>query len=130
MRLPPRNLACLLEGEGFVSPHLFEAWRPAPLLIPVEEGLIGLFDPLADILDSLRADQLPEGVTFAQFSNMSLKLSAVQVLAPPTVVPTMQGNAMVVDYPRGIDDALEVSIPLVLIELELQSLHRAIVLQF
>jgi hypothetical protein len=54
---------------------------------------------------------------------MFLKFRAVQVLAPHPVVPTMQRDAVVINYPSGVYCPLEVFIPLVLIQLELQGLH-------
>jgi hypothetical protein len=56
---------------------------------------------------------------------MSLKFGTVQVFTPHPVVPTMQGNAVVIDYPSSINRLLEVSIPLVTVELELQCFHTA-----
>jgi hypothetical protein len=35
----------------------------------------------------------------------------------------MESNAMVVYYPSSINDLLEMSVPLVTVQLELQSLH-------
>ena len=45
------------------------------------------------------------------------------MLFPHPVVSPMEGDAMVVDDPSGINCPFEVSIPVVFIQLELQCLH-------
>ena len=92
-----------------------------------EKQLICLLNSLADVLHSLRADQLPERVTLAAFGNVSLKFGATQVLVPHPVVAFVKGDAGVIDDSTGINSPLEISIPLVLIELELQASHAIIV---
>ena len=54
---------------------------------------------------------------------MNLKFGAIQMLFEHPIVPLMQRNRVIVDHSSRIDGALEVSIPLVLIELELQAFH-------
>ncbi len=54
---------------------------------------------------------------------MALKFCTTQVLAPHPVVPTMKGNTMVINYPTRVNHALEVSIPLVFVQLKLQGFH-------
>lgn len=61
---------------------------------------------------------------------MTLKFVAVQVLAPQTVVPSVESDAMVIDRPSSIDAAFEMAIPFVLIKLELQCPHATIVYHF
>ena len=92
-----------------------------------EEQLVGFLNPFANILHRLRADLLPERFTFPQFGDMSLKSPAVQVLAPHSVIPFVQRNTVVIDNPSSVYTPLKKSIPLVLIQLELQSLHAKIV---
>ncbi len=58
---------------------------------------------------------------------MSLKFCTVQMLTPNLVVPFVEGNAMVINHPGGIDLPLEMFILLALIELELQCLRVSIV---
>jgi hypothetical protein len=65
--------------------------------------LIGSLNALSDILHCLRTNLLPKRISFPQFGNMSLKFSATQVLSISTVVPTMQGNTVVVDTPSSVD---------------------------
>ncbi|MEG3866657.1 hypothetical protein QUA46_09920 [Microcoleus sp. MON2_D6] len=81
----------------------------------LKKQLVGFLDSLADILYSLRSNLLPERFTLSDFSNMTLKLAAIQMLAPHPVVPFMECNAMVVDHPGSIDTSLEMSISLALI---------------
>jgi len=85
----------------------------------LEKQLICLLDPLADILHRLRSDKLPKVFTLAKFGDMSLKLGTTQVLAPHSVIPLVEGDAMVVDDPCNINRPFQVAITLVLIELEL-----------
>jgi hypothetical protein len=92
-----------------------------------KEQLVGFLNALTDILYGLRANRLPEGFTFSQFGDMSLKFVAIQVLAPHAVVPFVECNAMVINYPSRIDSPLEVLIALALIQLELQGFHAAII---
>lgn len=93
----------------------------------LEKQLISLFNPLTDILHGLRADQLPKRVTFPPLSDVFLKLGTVQVLAPHSVVPFVQGNGVVPNYSSRIDLPLKASVPLVLIKLKLQSFHAIII---
>jgi hypothetical protein len=58
---------------------------------------------------------------------MSLKLCTVQVLAPHAVVTFVKDNAVIVDNPSSIDRSLEISIPLVTIQLELQCFHTLVI---
>ena len=81
----------------------------------LKEQLVGAFNPLADILYSLRSNLLPERFTLSNFGNMTLKFAAIQVLAPHSVVPFVKCDAMVVDRPGCVDASFEVSVPLALI---------------
>jgi len=45
------------------------------------------------------------------------------MLAPHPVIPLVESNAMVIDRSSSVDCALEVSIPLVFVELKLQGFH-------
>jgi hypothetical protein len=74
----------------------------------------------------LRTDLLPERNPFTLFSDMSLKLAAIQVLTPHSVIPFMERNHAVVDMSSHVNHALEIPIPLVFVQLELQSLHARI----
>jgi hypothetical protein len=85
--------------------------------------LVALLNPLANILHSLRTNSLPKRISLPDFGNMSLKLGAVKMLFEHPIVPLMQRNAVVVNYPGGVNLPLEASIPLVLIELKLQGFH-------
>jgi hypothetical protein len=49
------------------------------------------------------------------------------VFAPHPIVPTMQRNTVVVNRSRGINDALQVTISLVVVQLELECLHAIII---
>lgn len=92
----------------------------------LEEQLVSFLNALADLLHSLRANQLPERFTLPQFGNMSLKLGTTQVLAPHAVVPfmeIMESNAVVVDDSSSINRPLEMAVAFVLIELKLQCPH-------
>jgi hypothetical protein len=114
--IPTQKLiASLLEGEGFVLFDFLESWGPDSFVMALKKQLITLLNPLADILYSLRAHQLPKRVTFTQFGNMSLKFCTTQVLAIPTVVPSMESNAMVINDPSRVNRLLEVFIAFVLI---------------
>jgi Ribbon-helix-helix protein, copG family len=95
--------------------------------VVLEEQLVGFLNALTDILHCLRADLLPEGFTLSEFGNMSLKLRAIQMLAPHPVVPFVQGDAMVINHPGRIDRPLEVLISTALIELKLQCLHVSMI---
>jgi hypothetical protein len=66
---------------------------------------------------------LPERFTLSQLGNMRLKFIAIQVFSPHLVVPFVEGNAMVVNHPGGINRPLEVFISTALIEFKLQCLH-------
>jgi hypothetical protein len=70
---------------------------------------------LANILYSLRAYLLPERFTIPQLGKMSLKFGATEMLFEHPIVAFMERYAMVVDDPSNIDDALEMSIPLVVV---------------
>ncbi len=113
----------LLEGEGFVLSGLLEVGRSNASIFVFEEQLIGFLNSLADILYGLRTHLQPPGVPFPKLGDVFLQSGAVQVLAPHSVVPFVEGNTMVVDTPCGIDCPLEVSISLVLVELELERFH-------
>jgi hypothetical protein len=65
--------------------------------------LVGFLNPLADILHCLRSDLLPEGFTLSEFGDMSLKFVAIQMLAPQTVLPDVEGNTVVIDDSSRID---------------------------
>jgi len=58
---------------------------------------------LTDILHSLRAYQLPEGVTLPQLGNVSLKFGAVEMFFEHPIIPAMQYNTVIVDHPSGVD---------------------------
>jgi hypothetical protein len=45
---------------------------------------------------------LPKRLTFSQFHPVPLKLSTIQLVAIHPIVPTMEGNAMVIDYPGSV----------------------------
>jgi len=47
------------------------------------------------------------------------------MLAPHPVIPLVESNAMVIDCSSSVDCALEVSIPLVFVELKLQGFHAS-----
>jgi hypothetical protein len=47
------------------------------------------------------------------------------MLAPHPVIPLVESNAMVIDRSSSVDCALEVSIPLVFVELKLQGFHAS-----
>jgi len=47
------------------------------------------------------------------------------MLAPHPVIPLVESNTMVIDRSSSVDCALEVSIPLVFVELKLQGFHAA-----
>ena len=47
------------------------------------------------------------------------------MLAPHRVIPLVESNAMVIDRSSSVDCALEVSIPLVFVELKLQGFHAS-----
>lgn len=51
------------------------------------------------------------------------------MLAPHLVVPTMKGDTMIVDNSSSINGPLEISIPLVAVQLELQCFHASITSQ-
>ena len=116
-------VARLLQGERLVSLYLLESGWPRSLFVMLEEQLVCLLNALTDILHSLGTDQLPERLTLPQLGNMRLKLGTTQVLAPPAVVPFMEGDAVVVDDSSSINRPLEMAVTLVLIELKLQCLH-------
>jgi hypothetical protein len=45
------------------------------------------------------------------------------MLAPHSVIPLVESNAMVIDRSSSVDCTLEVSIPLVFVELKLHGFH-------
>ena len=47
------------------------------------------------------------------------------MLAPHPVIPLVEINAMVIDCSSSVDCALEVSIPLMLVELKLHGFHAS-----
>ena len=120
-------VASLFEREGFVLFDLLETWWPHPLFVMFEEELIARLNPLADILYGLRSNKLPERITLAPLGNVGLKLGTAQMLFPHPVVPFVNGNAGVINYPSGINCPLQVSIPLVAVELKLHRFHVTIV---
>jgi hypothetical protein len=85
----------------------------------LEEQLIGFLNALTNILYRLRPYLLPKGITLPELGNMSLKFSATQVLPVSTIVPAMQGNAMVINHSGSIDGALQMPIAFVRVELKL-----------
>jgi hypothetical protein len=93
----------------------------------LKKQLIRFFDTLADVLHCLSVNGFPGRITFSELSNMLLELGAVQVFAPHPIVPTMQRNTVVVNRSRGINDALQVTISLVVVQLELERLHAIII---
>jgi hypothetical protein len=72
----------------------------------LEEQLVRLLNPLADVLYGLRTDRLPELIALAKFCNVSLKLGTVQMFFEHPVVPFMQRNTVVIDYSRSVDLSL------------------------
>ncbi len=88
-----------------------------------EEQLIRFFNSLADVLYCLRADKLPKLISLPQLGNMSLKFGTVQVLAPHAIVAFVESHAMIINHPCGIDRPFEVSIALVVVQLEFQCFH-------
>lgn len=120
-------IASLLESERLVFLDLLKTGRSNPFLMVLKEQLIGFLNPLANILHSLRAYLLPESHPLALLSDVSLKPRAVQVFAKHPVVPFVDSNATVPDYPRHINDALKVSVPMVLIKFELQGFHVSMI---
>jgi putative transposase len=80
---------------------------------------------LANILYGLRAYLLPERFTIPQLGKMSLKFGAIEMLFEHPIVALMERYAMVVDHPSDIDDALEIPIPLMVVELKLQGFHTS-----
>ena len=113
----------LLESKGFVFLDLLEVRRTNPSPFVFEEEPIGFLNALADILHGLRADLLPPLNPLAAFGDMLLELGTVQVLAPHPVVPFVERNTVVVDTSCGVNCPLEVSVPLVAVELELERFH-------
>jgi hypothetical protein len=47
------------------------------------------------------------------------------MLVPHPVIPLLESNAMVIDRSISVDCAIEVSIPLVFVELKLQGFHAS-----
>ncbi len=107
----------------FVLSGLLKVWQANAFFVVFEEQLIRFLNSLADILYGLRTHLQPPGVPFPKLGDVFLQSGTVQVLAPHSVVPFVEGNTMVVDTPCGIDCPLEVSIPLMLVELELERFH-------
>jgi hypothetical protein len=91
----------------------------------LEKQLIAFLNPLANILYGLRAYLLPERFTIPQLGNMSLKFGAIEMLFEHPIVALMERYTVVVDHPSHIDDALEISIPLMVVELKLQGFHTS-----
>jgi hypothetical protein len=56
---------------------------------------------------------------------MSLKFGAIEMLFEHPIVALMERYAMVVDHPSHINDALEMPIPLMVVELKLQGFHTS-----
>jgi hypothetical protein len=88
-----------------------------------KEQLIGFFDALTNILHGLRTYQLPKWIAFSQFGNVTLKLSTTQVFIPHSIVSFVESDSVIVDNSSSVDCLLEISIPLVAVELEIQCLH-------
>jgi hypothetical protein len=89
----------------------------------LEEQLIGFLNPLANVLHSLRANLLPELDPLTFLSDMSLKLAAIQVFVPHSVIPFMERNHAVRDMSSDVNHALEIPISLVVVQLESQGFH-------
>jgi putative transposase len=96
----------------------------------LKEELIGLLYSLADILHSLRANLQPVVSTLPKLGNMALKLSTIQMLAPHSVVPLVECNAVIVDTRRSIYSTFEVPVPLVRVDLKLHRFHAPMIALF
>ncbi len=90
----------------------------------LKEQLIRFLNSLADILYCLRANKLPERITLSQLGNVFLKFCTIQVLTPHPVVPSMKGDAMVIDNSGSVNCLLKISIPLVVVQFKLQCFHE------
>ncbi len=123
-------IACLLQRERFIFSDFFKVGRPNSFFVVLEEQLVRLLNPLANVLYSLRTNRLPELITLANLGDMSLKFGAVQMLFEHPIVPFMQRNCVVIDHPSSIDLQLQVSISIVLIKFELQCFHATIIQHF
>jgi hypothetical protein len=116
-QLPSR----LLEGEGAIFPDLPEAWgrRPDSSFDVSEEQLVGFVDTLHDVLDGLRAHQIPVlvFVHLLEFGDVLHQLVLVQMLAVSSVVSAMESNAVVPDDTSDVYLLMKVAITLVAIQL-------------
>ena len=120
-------IASLLQCERLVLFDLLKTGGSDSFLVMLKKQLIGFLNALANVLHRLRTDLLPECNSLASLGDMSLKFCTVQMLAIHTVVPLVKRNATVPNYPRHIDDALEIAVPLMLIKLELQGFHISMI---
>jgi hypothetical protein len=96
-------VSSLLKSERLIFLDFLKTWWSDSFFVVLKEQLVGFINALTDILNGLRAYQLPEGITFPQLGYVFLKFGTVQVFAPHQVVPTMKSNRMVINYPCGID---------------------------
>ena len=115
----------LLQCEGFVLPHLLELRRadfPFPRVF--EEQLVGAGNPVGDVLHGLRADflEIREPLDPLELCQMLLERKLIQRFVVQAVVPLVEGNAMVVDHPCGIDLLMDFPVPCRRIHLVLECL--------
>jgi hypothetical protein len=128
-QLPPR----LLERERTVLLDLLErGWRSLELALEVaKEQFVGAVNPLCNVLNGLRTDQVPVGIArqLLELGEMPHQVVLVQTLAPQTIVATVERNAMIVDQTGNVDLLVQMAILLRAVELELVGLgenHRSI----
>ena len=77
-----------------------------------------------DTNQSVFAAQLTEPWELADFRQVLLELVLVQALMEQTVVPFMEGDAMIVRQASGMDLPMELAVPFGTIELELVRPHH------
>jgi len=122
-QLPTR----LLEGERRIFLHLLEAWRVGSHLAfqVAKEQFVALVDPLNNVLNRLRANQIPVLVLrqFLELGDMGHQRIRVQSFARQLVVSAMQRYAVVVDQARNVDLLMQMLILFLAIQLELVGFH-------
>ena len=98
---------CLFERETAVSFHFLETWRAGldAVFKIAKEKLIPLVDTVNNILNRLGINQIPMCVLVQLFQPGDVLHQGVlvQALARQAIIPTMQGNAVVVNQARNVD---------------------------
>ena len=92
--------------------------------IPIEKR-IGVLDTVADLLNRLRVEFIPERKPLCLFElgDVLLKSALAEVFAEQMVVAAMKSDEVIVDTSREVDRPVKVFVPLRVIHLEYERPH-------